>query len=126
MLSVKHCSFWETKSDSIVQFPSNSYTVNQIIVCLLCALLTVATILLNGTAIVTICRNFYMKEKVCYFLIFLQSTVDYASGTVSIPLFTFVLSSEIAGTPKCVVNFIVSSVAFIPMAMSRACSVMWT
>jgi hypothetical protein len=117
---VKRCSILEGTSVSIIQFPSNAYVINQIIVCFLNCLLSVATVLLNGIAILTIYKCFHLKEKICYFLIYLQSMVDLITGAVSIPLFTFVLASELVGTANCVVNFIISTVAFIPMGLSLA------
>jgi hypothetical protein len=46
--------------------------------------------------------------------------VDLVAGAVSIPLFTYVLASELVGTANCVVNFIISTVAFVPMGLSLA------
>ena len=119
-LYVERCSVLEGTSDSIVKFPSNVYVINQIIVCFLNGLLTAATVLLNGTAILTIYKCSHLKEKICYFLICLQSVIDMITGAISIPLFTFVLASEVAGTANCVVNFIISTVAFMPMGLSLA------
>jgi hypothetical protein len=45
---------------------------------------------------------------------------DLMAGALAIPLFTFVQASEIAGTANCVVNFILATVAFIPMGLSLA------
>ena len=117
---VKRCHVLEGTSDSIAQFPSNVYLFNQIFVCCLNFLLTAATVLLNGTAILTIYKCFHLKDKICYFLICLQSAIDFITGGVSIPLFTFVLISEIAGSANCVVNYIISTVAFVPMGLSLA------
>ena len=117
---VKRCSVLAGTSVSIVQFPSSGYVINQTIVCLLNCLLTVITVLLNGIAILTVYKCFHLKEKICYFIICLQSIIDLITGAVSIPLFTFVIASEIAGTANCVGNFIISTVAFIPMGLSLA------
>jgi hypothetical protein len=117
---VERCSVLAGTSVSIVQFSSNAYVINQIIVCLLNCLLSVATVLLNSIAILTIYKCFHLKVKICYFLVYLQSMVDLVAGAVSIPLFTYVLASELVGTANCVVNFIISTVAFVPMGLSLA------
>ena len=46
--------------------------------------------------------------------------LDSWSSKVSIPLFTFVLASELLGTANCVANFIISTVAFVPIGLSLA------
>ena len=117
---VKQCSILEGSSLSIVRFSSNVYVVNQIIVCFLNGLLTVATVFLNGVAVLTIYKCLHLKTKVCYFLVCLQSGIDLTTGVLSIPMFTYVLASEIAGTANCTLNFIISRVAFVPMALSLA------
>ena len=115
---VRPCSLLEATSYTIVQFPSKFYVINQIIICFLNGMLTVAAVLLNGIAILTMYRCFHLRDKVCYFLIAVQSVVDFITGVVSIPLFTFILASELAGAANCVVNFIVANVAFLPMGLS--------
>jgi hypothetical protein len=117
---VKRCAILAGTSTSIVQFDSNGYLINQVILCFLNCLLTVATVFLNGIAIRTMYKCFRQKGKICYFLIFLQSVTDLMAGALAIPLFTFVQASEIAGTANCVVNFILATVAFIPMGLSLA------
>ena len=117
---VKRCTILAGTSATIVQFDSKSYIINQVVVCLLNCLLAIATVLLNGVATLTMYKCFRLKEKICYFLICLQSVIDLMAGAVSTPLFTFVQASEIAGTANCVVNFILSTVAFIPMGLSLA------
>ena len=118
--SVKRCTVLAGTSVTIVQFDSNGYIINQVIVCFLNCLLAIATVFLNGIAIRTLSKCFRLNEKICYFVISLQSAIDLMAGAVSIPLFTFVLASEIAGTANCVLNFILSTVAFSPMALSLA------
>ena len=115
---VQRCFVLEGTSDTVLQFPSNAYVINQIIVCVINSLLIITTVFLNSIAILTIYRCIQLKEKICYFLIALQSTIDLLTGAVSIPLFTFVLASELTGTASCVVNFLLTTVAFIPMALS--------
>lgn len=83
-------------------------------------MLTTATVLLNAIVILTVYKNFHLKAKVCYFVICVQSAVDLITGVVSMPLFTFVLASELSGTANSVVNFIFSTVAFLPMGLSLA------
>ena len=114
----KRCSILEGSSVSIVEFPSNVYVMNQIAVCSVNGLLIVVTVLLNVVAMLTIHRCLHLKNKTCYFLIFLQSGIDVIAGFVSIPLFTYVLASEITGTANCTLNFVFPTIAFIPMALS--------
>ena len=117
---LQRCSVLEGTSDTVIQFPSNAYEINQIVVCVLNGLLMITTISLNSIAILTIYRCIQLKQKNCYFLIALQSAIDLFTGAVSIPLYTFVLASEVTSTANCVVNFVLASVAFIPMALSLA------
>jgi hypothetical protein len=117
---LERCHILEGTSDTIVQFPSNIFVINQIIVCCLNCLSTAAAVLLNAVAILTIYKRFHLKEKMCYFLIFLQAVIDLITGGVSIPSFTFVLMSEVAGFANCVVNFVIATLAFLPMGLSLA------
>ena len=99
---VKACPDFGTSIYIILHFPSEIYFINQIIFCAANCLLTIAIVLLNGLAVLTITRSTQLQGKVCYFLILVQSTVDLFVGTVSLPLYTLSRVFELLGSATCV------------------------
>ena len=63
------------------------------------------TITLNSIAIATISRCSQLKEKLCYFLIQVQSAVDLVTGVVGLSAVTFLLTSGLKGEANCSMNF---------------------
>ncbi len=62
------------------EVPSNMLVTNTLIACSLYGLIFVPVVLLNGISILTILRSSQLKQKVCYFVILLQSIVDFIFG----------------------------------------------
>lgn len=121
---VKICSSADSASFIILQFPSREYVINQIVVCAANCVLVLPTILLNGISALTIRKSSQLRERVCYFLIFIQAMVDLAVGSVSLPLETFTRAREILGTANCVTNFALSTIALMPygLVMATTCA----
>ena len=87
---LKNCSI----SEVILQFESNKYFVNQIIVCVINSVFIIFTVGLNGSSILTILKTPALKEtvllKVCYFLILVQSCIQHRfNGWCCWPAFTY-------------------------------------
>ena len=89
----------------IESFPSRKYIINQFIFCAANCVLLFPTVLLNGVSILTILRSAQLKGKLCYFLILLQSTIDFAVGAISLPLYALARGSEILGFANCVLVY---------------------
>ena len=66
-----------------------------------------STISLNGISIITIRRSSQLRNKVCYFVILLQSVVDISVGGLGIPLFIYYIISPYLDSVNC--HFIIFS-----------------
>ena len=115
---IQTCSFFDSVSFIILEFPSRKYFNNQIAVCVANSVLVIPTILLNGISVLTITRSSQLKERLCYFLILLQAVVDLAVGAISLPLETFLRAREVLGSAKCVTNFVLSMIALVPFGLT--------
>ena len=94
---LKNCSVGAAKSEVILQFKTDKYFINQIMVCVVNAVLIISTIGLNGISVLTIQKSHSLKEKVCYFLILIQSSIDLTVGLVGLPLHLYFVISELCG-----------------------------
>ena len=119
---MKNCSFF---SNTFVvelrstQFSSRGFLINQIIVCVVTCLLIIPTILLNSFTILTISKSRHLKEKVCYYLILVQSAIDLIVGTITAPIFVaFITVSYIIAEFQCVLFALTYVVAYLPMGLS--------
>ena len=86
----------------INHFPDDKYERHQIAVIVVCSILTLTTISLNGISIITIRKSTQLRSKVCYFPILLQSIVDLGVGVVGIPLFIYYLLPPFLPTINCI------------------------
>ena len=93
----KICTFYDIKYYSETSGTSNYFVINQIVLCVFNGVLILSTISLNSVAIRTISKSSQLKEKLCYFVVLLQSITDLIVGVVVLPLFILVLASEIKG-----------------------------
>ena len=82
-----NCKLAEVSFKILNEFPKKEYKRHRIAVLLITCMLLPSTILLNGISIITIRKSFQLKNKVCYFVILIQSVVDLGVGVVGIPLF---------------------------------------
>lgn len=67
------------------------------------AVLIFSTIFLNLISVITIRKSSQLKNKICYFVILVQSAVDCVGGISSIPLFIITLTMPSLGLKNCLV-----------------------
>ncbi|XP_028416647.1 cannabinoid receptor 1-like [Dendronephthya gigantea] len=114
------CPLGGTTFVIVVHFPSTEYVRNGIIFCIANSFVIIPTVVLNGISIPTISRSSQLKAKLCYFVILLQSAVDMAVGSISLPLYTSIGASEVLGTADCVNTFVSQTIAYLVSALSMA------
>ena len=68
--------------------------------------LTFTGIRLNSSTVFTIWKTPILKEKLSNFTIMMQSTIDLLIATLVIPLFAYLLLSEITGSSICLLFYI--------------------
>jgi hypothetical protein len=112
------CHFLE-KIEVIVNFPSEKFMINNILVIVVNCILIISTILLNAVSIITILKPSQLKSKPCYFIILIQSFIDLAVGVFAIPLFVTFPASQVNGASNCVAAFLSLRLAFPSVGASR-------
>ena len=88
---VTTCRFAETSYVILNKFPNRNYELYQVTVLVINCLLIFSTISLNGISIITIRKSSQLRNKICYFVILLQSIVDLGVSVLSILLFIYYL-----------------------------------
>ena len=117
---IKECSIVGYMYPVIVEFPSTKYTINLVVSSVLCCILIIPVVLLNGITAFTIFRSYQLKGKACHITVLTQSVADFTVGLLTLPLFAYLHLTEVYGTPDCVPSFVLSSIAFIPWGLSLA------
>ena len=103
----------------VTEFPSGGYIINLLTVCVVTCILIIPAVLLNSVSILTISKCPQLKEKVCYFLILVQSVVDLFVGAITAPVFTaFTIVIYILGDANCVLYVLNYTLAYLPMGVS--------
>ena len=97
--------------------PSKAYAINQIFMIVFNGILMFFTVLLNGIAVATVAKS-HLKNKVCYFLILVQSAIDLSVGLITIPLFIVYLISPFVTVEICTVNAVTIQTYFLPCVLS--------
>ena len=119
---MKNCSVFTSTyvvNLHITEFPSSGYIINQILVCVVICLLIIPTVLLYSISILTISKCTQLKEKVCYYLILVQSVVDLTVGVITAPVFTaFIIVFYILGNSNCILYVLNHTLAYLPMGLS--------
>ena len=70
---------------------SRKYEINRIFNIVFLGVLIVSTVLLNAVAVITIWKRAKLKNKHCYFVIFVQSSVDLGIGCTAMSIVFFFL-----------------------------------
>ena len=96
-----NCELAEVSFTILKEFPNEEHKRHRIAVLLITSMLLPLTIFLNGISIITIRKSSQLKNKVCYFVILLQSVVDLCVGVVGIPLFIYYFSFPFLDTQDC-------------------------
>ena len=102
----------------ITKLPTDRLRLNHIFCIVFNGIQLVTAILLNFVAILTIKRSSQLYNKPCYFVIFLQSVIDMATGALGIPLFISYLFSGIGKNSNCVLAAVVYKTPVFFMAAS--------
>ena len=124
---IEMCHYGGSSTLFIVKnFPLQKYVVSQSMFCIVNCFLIIPTVLLNGISVITIARNNHLKGKLCYFLILIQSFIDLAVGIITLPLYIFNAASELFGNARCSVFVSLEGIAFTPLAVSFATSLLLT
>ena len=110
------CSFGLTVV--LKKMPSERFYISQVFVIMFNSVLLVATVFLNGLAIVTIFKSSYLMGKPCYFIVFLQSIVDLMCSLLAMPLFLVHLINVIHGMVDCVVYVITMFATYFTLGLS--------
>ena len=66
-------------------FLLESIIVFQTIYCVVTGLLIIPTVLLSGISVLTVLKSSHLKEKLCYFLVLIQSIFGIAVGVIAVP-----------------------------------------
>ena len=97
-------------------FRDGKHENHRIAVLVINSMLCLSTILLNGISIITIRKTSQLKSKVCYFVVLLQSAVDFGVGAIGIPAFICYLIFLFADNTKCI--FITLAYGTLPITCS--------
>ena len=104
----------------IHRFPNQKYEYSRIAMLLVNCILLFSTILLNGISVITIRKSSQLRNKVCYFIILLQSIIDFGVGVVSIPLFIYYLIFPFLKTANCILIILAIRASYLPLGLSIA------
>jgi hypothetical protein len=102
----------------IRKLPSDKLLVNHIAILTVNIILIIPTILLNAVSITTIVKSSQLKNKLCYFIILLQSVTDLAVGVLGIPLFLIFLVTGMGKISNCFVATLAYRSSVLPIGVS--------
>ena len=88
--------------------------VNRSVLIVFNVILIFSTVFLNLLSVVTIRKSSQLKRKQCYFVILIQSAVDFGVGIVSIPFFVVFLALPLFDIDNCLA-FVVLAVSSFPL-----------
>ena len=108
---VKSCNILNDLINIINKFPEKSDKVTWAVITMICVILIFTTICLNACTVITIWKTPVLREKLSNFTIMMQSSIDLLHGLLLMPIFTYLMLSEITGTGNCLVTYIYKKVA---------------
>ena len=114
----KTCNAFGNELPVLLDFPSEKYLVNHIVACVVNVILIFTTVTLNALTILTFWKSSQLRQRVCYFLIMLQSFIDFAVGIINGPLYTIFLIFQIRGIENCIFHFIRGRFSMLLTALS--------
>ena len=94
------------KTHTLINKPSYMLLVNDIAVLTVNIILIFPTILLNAVSITTITKSSQLRNKICYFIILVQSVTDLVVGFLGIPSFVLFLTTGIGKKTNCTVSIL--------------------
>ena len=98
--------------------PSQAYTLNGIATCVINAVLTVSTTLVNALVIVAFWKSPLLRNKTPFFLIMVLSITDLAVGLLVHPLFILTTVKQLTGTGDCMSKTAYLTVASLVTGLS--------
>ena len=102
----------------VIQFPDDKYERYRIGALVVNCLLLFSTISLNGVSIITIRKSSQLRNKVCYFVILLQSVVDLGVGVLGIPIFICYLISPFLDVVNCTLIIVALRITALTCGLS--------
>ena len=108
----------KTSVSTIHQFPDQRYERSHIAVIVCNIMLIFSTISLNGISVITIRNSSQLRNKICYFMVQLQSVVDLSVGILGIPLFLYLLITPYLENVDCTLVAIASRTSTVPAGLS--------
>ena len=108
------CKVTESSFVLLNQFPNKTYERSHVATLVINYIL----ILMNGISIVTIRKSSQLRNKVCYFVILLQSIVDLSVGVLTIPLFIYYLMVPFVNTVNCTLIIFALRTLYLPLGLS--------
>ena len=83
-------------------------------------ILALSTIFLNLLSVLTIRKSSQLKNKLCYFVIQIQSFVDLVVGLFSVPAFIVILALPLLNIQNCLCHALLLNCLFFPSVLSIA------
>ena len=91
---------------------------NRVILVVFNAILVFPTLFLNLLSIIAISKSSQLKNKLCYFVILIQSSTDFCFGVISIPAFIIFVASPLLDIENCLVKVTLVQTALTVPAIS--------
>ena len=117
-LVVVTCTVAENTYEITRRLPSNVFVGSHIALIVTNCFLLLLTISLNGISVMAIRKSTQLKNKICYFVILVQSAADLVVGILGIPLFIYCLLTPFLHSVNCTFVVLALGTTFIPSGMS--------
>ena len=91
---------------------------NRVILIAFNAILVFPTLFLNSLSIIAIRKSSQLENKLCYFVILIQSSADFSFGVISIPAFIVFVASPLLSIENCLVKVTLVQTALTVTAIS--------
>ncbi len=112
------CLIFGERHNFMRKFPSDKLLVNHFVTLTVNVMLIFPTVLLNAVSVITIIKSSQLKNKICYFIILMQSATDLVVGVLGIPLFLIFLVTGLGTISNCVVATLAYRSSVLPIGVS--------
>ena len=106
------CNNLGKKTVHVSGFESRKYEINRIFNIVFLGVLIVSAMLLNALAVITIWKRTQLRKKLCYFVILVQSSADFAFGCIAMPILLFYLLVPFINVDICIAVILARSALF--------------
>lgn len=121
------CNLWNIESYYIKEITSDiNGLIHYIAMGIFICVVILFTLLLNGVAMVTIMKSCQFYNKPCYFVIFVQSCIDFSSGVIAMPLSLVFIVDSFIETPNCFITTLAYIMLISSYELSLICYVALT